>query len=47
MLEIRRGGDEGSVAFSPLGLASALSLVYAGARGVTRRELEEVLGFQV
>jgi serpin B len=34
----------GNVAFSPYSVLAALAMVYTGARGETRRELEEVLG---
>jgi serine protease inhibitor len=38
-------GTEENAVFSPLSLASALAMVYAGARGSTAKEMAEVLAF--
>lgn len=43
----RLASGQGNLFFSPLSIATALLLVHAGARGETRREIEQALGFDL
>lgn len=43
----RLAQGDGNLFFSPLSIATALLLVHAGARGETRREIEQVLGINL
>lgn len=45
--ELRKRQPGTNVVFSPLSISAAFSLLFFGARGTTRTEIESVFGFQV
>ena len=45
--EHRRARPTGNVVFSPITISSTFAMVYAGARGRTKTQLEDVFLFQV